>query len=288
MNERENLMYKIIGNISGTDAPIVFKGALITKLILQENDFKQIERATKDIDANWIGTPPKMNDLVLTINNSLNEMKELFIAVPNRDYGDMRAAGISILEKKTGDEVLSMDIDIKNVAESRYYYYGEVAIKGVLANEIMVDKIASCSSDAVYKWRTKDIIDVYSLSHCIQVNSKEIYDFSEKTNRKIQSFDSFYEKEIELKHSYNKLKGIVGKPDFESVYVYLKEFFKPFYNNDIKEKIWNSEHGLWETSQLNKEIVSFSNKKRNEINNMKFKSNQNKEPNQNKNKDLLI
>lgn len=79
MNEREKLMYSIISNISGTDAPIVFKGALITKLILQENGFEQIERATKDIDANWIGSPPTMDILVETINQSLGELFSYFI-----------------------------------------------------------------------------------------------------------------------------------------------------------------------------------------------------------------
>lgn len=194
MNEREKLMYSIIGNISGTDAPIVFKGALITKLILQENGFKQIERATKDIDANWIGTPPTMDNLIDTINKSLGKLKDLFIAVSSREYGNMKSAGVSILEKETGDEILSMDIDIKPVAGSRVYYHGKAAIKGVLANEILVDKITACSSDAVYKWRTKDVIDVFALSHCVQINTQEIYNISEKVKRKIQSFDAFYNK----------------------------------------------------------------------------------------------
>ena len=39
MNEQEKLMYGIISNISQTDAPIIFKGGLITRLILQENGF---------------------------------------------------------------------------------------------------------------------------------------------------------------------------------------------------------------------------------------------------------
>lgn len=155
---------------------------------MQENGFEQIERATKDIDANWIGSPPTMDILVETINQSLGELKELFVAVSNREYGDMKAAGVSILEKETGDEILSMDIDIKPVAGSRVYYHGEAAIKGVLANEILVDKITACSSDAVYKWRTKDVIDVFALSHCVQVNTQEIYNLSEKVKREIWVF----------------------------------------------------------------------------------------------------
>lgn len=36
MTEREKLMYRIIGNISESNAPIIFKGGLITKLILMQ------------------------------------------------------------------------------------------------------------------------------------------------------------------------------------------------------------------------------------------------------------
>ena len=56
--EHERLMYEIIGSISELNVPIIFKGALITKLILAENQFDEIARKTVDIDANWIGEPP--------------------------------------------------------------------------------------------------------------------------------------------------------------------------------------------------------------------------------------
>ncbi|MDY3656192.1 MAG: hypothetical protein SOY50_01835 [Ruminococcus callidus] len=67
MTQNELFMYDILGRISSTDAPIVFKGGLITKLILAEKQFTSIDRATVDIDANWIGTAPSMEQLVQTI-----------------------------------------------------------------------------------------------------------------------------------------------------------------------------------------------------------------------------
>lgn len=245
MTEREKLMYKILINISQADAPIVFKGALITKLILEESGFTSIDRATKDIDANWTGTPPTMSVLADTINRSLGDLRELYTAVPTRDYGEKRSAGVSIRDKATDGEVLSMDIDIKPVFGSRTYYQGEAAIKGVFANEILADKISACSGDEVYKWRTKDVLDVYALSHCVEVNVKEVFDVSETVKRKIQSFDAFCNKKSELEHSYNKLKGATGKPDFEELYSYLNKFFKPFINQDKREIVWDSEKVMW-------------------------------------------
>ena len=63
MTRHEKLMYQVLERISKADTPIVFKGALITKLILAENGYTALERQTKDIDANWIGLPPSMNAL---------------------------------------------------------------------------------------------------------------------------------------------------------------------------------------------------------------------------------
>lgn len=244
MNEREKLMYGIISNISQADVPIVFKGGLITGLILKENNFTQIERTTKDIDANWIGKPPTMKALASIINESFGKYREHFTAVPERDYNEFQSAGISILENKTGDKIISMDIDIRSITGSRVYNYGETSIKGVLVNEILLDKIIASSSNAVYKWRAKDIIDVYMLSQCVRVSTNDIYNTSVKLDKHFHSFEAFYNKKVELQHAYERLKGIEGKPDFEGLYNYLKVFFQPFVKCEL-DKIWDSKKNVW-------------------------------------------
>jgi hypothetical protein len=57
MTNHESRLYQILGAISATDAPIVFKGALITKLVLAENGFTSLERLTRDIDAKKVYRP---------------------------------------------------------------------------------------------------------------------------------------------------------------------------------------------------------------------------------------
>ena len=127
-------MYQIMGEISKTNAPIVFKGAMVTKLILAESGYTAVERQTRDIDANWIGAPPSMEALVNTINNSFGELNNRVYAFAFREYGEKMSAGISICEKQTDEELLSMDVDMRPVYGSKLYSYGEVSIKGVLAN----------------------------------------------------------------------------------------------------------------------------------------------------------
>jgi hypothetical protein len=47
MTELERKMYQILGRVSETDAPIVFVGGLITKLVLAENGFATISGSSR-------------------------------------------------------------------------------------------------------------------------------------------------------------------------------------------------------------------------------------------------
>ena len=54
MTNNEQLMYQILGKFSDIDAPIVFKGALITKLVLAEGGFTSFERPTINLRASRV------------------------------------------------------------------------------------------------------------------------------------------------------------------------------------------------------------------------------------------
>jgi hypothetical protein len=98
MTEHESLMYTILGEISKLEKPIVFKGALITKLILSENHYTSLDRPTVDIDANWIAKPPSMNDLAEIVNQSLKSFDGKLYAEAIREYGERKSAGIAVIE----------------------------------------------------------------------------------------------------------------------------------------------------------------------------------------------
>lgn len=246
MTEKEKFMYKIMGKISESDVPIVFKGALVTKLILTENGYTALERQTKDIDANWVDTPPSMDVLVEAINNSLGEFKNEMYAVAFREYGTKTSAGISIRGKDTDEEIISMDISVKPVHGNKIYHYGEISIKGVLANEILSDKITVMSKKMIFR-RAKDIVDVYALAHCVRVRTSEIFEiFRKNPNREVGIFDEFYNHRQEVEHAYEKLEGIEDKPKFDGVYSYLKNFVRPFAEKDMIPKVWDNGKAVWE------------------------------------------
>lgn len=250
MTAKEQLMYKILGKISNTGTPIVFKGALITKLILTEGNFNSISRETKDIDANWVGTPPTMNELVTELNKCLDELREQYVVIAKRAYGIKRLAGVSIIDRNTQAEIISMDIDIKEALSVKTYFLGETQIKGVLPNEILADKITAVSTDAVYKNRAKDLVDIYSLSHCTEITPAEIKETCEKVGREISSFDGFFNEKEKVEHAYCKLKGVEGKPDFESLYFYLSNFLTPFAMKCYTDNVWNAATMEWGAREL--------------------------------------
>ena len=248
MTQQEKLMYQILGEISNTDAPIVFKGALITKLVLAENNYNAVQRLTRDIDANWVGNPPSMSVLVDTVNQSLGKLENKWYAVATREYGEKKSAGISIRAKATDDEVADMDIDIRSLTGSRDYYFGEARIKGVLANEILADKISVLASQKIFR-RTKDLVDVYALSHCVTVSTAEIFEICDKKGQTIESFIPFYDRKADLKHAYDRLRGVEGKPPFDEIYTYMSGFLKVFSERD-KTKTWDNNTFKWSLEKM--------------------------------------
>ena len=126
------------------------------------------------------------------------------------------------------------------------YYYGEIGIRGVLANEILADKISVLSKQIMFR-RSKDIIDVYALAHCVKVQTPEIFEiYKRNPSREVGSFDEFYTRRQDVEHAYMKLKGIDGKPDFDDVYSYLVQFVQPFAIKDGTPRLWNSKLQVWQ------------------------------------------
>jgi hypothetical protein len=59
----EHSMFLVMAAISKMEVPIVFKGYQILHLILNENNYHDLKRSTKDIDLDWVGKTPTMEEL---------------------------------------------------------------------------------------------------------------------------------------------------------------------------------------------------------------------------------
>jgi len=272
MTEKEKIMYKIMGSIYEEDIPLVFKGALITKLILMEHDNLEMERVTKDIDANWVDKKPTMEYLNTCINNVVQKINPQFSAIPIRNYTETQSAGIKIIDKNK-NEIISIDIKISPITHVRTYYYGNLSFNGVEANQILCDKISSVSSNKILR-RVKDIIDIYALSQCISLNVSDIISISKSTGREIYNFEVFINNTTDIKYAYNKLRGIKNKPQFDELYKEVYAFLSPFINK-IYDLNWDNRKQEWRFNESNithnkkSSLLKRLNEKKKEVENTK-------------------
>jgi hypothetical protein len=243
MTDNEKLMYSIMGAIAKGNVPVVYRGAMITKLILQENHFQGFVRATLDIDASWAGaTPPAMGQMTSMLNTALMSLG--LTAIPKREYGEKVSAGFKIVDAG-GDIKLSIDIDMRTVTYRRSYHFGNITFEGVAPNNVISDKISVVSSDKVFR-RIKDLLDLYALAHCVKVKTADIYGIWDEEKRSIGSFDAFINRQKDLNHSYEKLRRVNPKPEFTAVYTYLKRFLTPFSEVKNLSLVWDNFEGGWE------------------------------------------
>jgi len=246
MEDRERVLYQIMGALHKVGAPLIFKGAVVVKAILHENNFGELERETVDIDANWIDAPPTMNRLLATINCCLGSLSDNYRAIEQRQYTDTQSARIGILDTKDNALATSLDIKIKSVKSYREYYYGEVVFRGVMVNEILADKISVLSGSKIFR-RAKDLVDVYTLSRCVEIRVADIFETCERVGRTLSAFKEFSSHKGDLERAYNKLRRMRGKPAFEEVYSYMETFLRPFIGQVSDDMLWNSQGCVWET-----------------------------------------
>jgi len=244
LTDSEKLMYDVMGAIANSNVPVVYKGAMVTKLILREHYFDDFVRETQDIDASWAGAdPPPMEQLTEMLNRALSGLG--LTATVKREYGDKISAGFKIFDA-VGDEKLSIDIDMRAAIDSRIYHFGNVTFHGVTPDSVLADKISVVASDRVFR-RAKDLIDIYALAHCITIKTTDIRDIWERESRIVGNFDAFTTRQNELRHSYVKLRRINVKPEFDALYTYLTNFLTPFIEEKADMLMWDSKKSDWKS-----------------------------------------
>ena len=228
----EQEMYKVMSAIYDSGIPIDFKGAMVLHAYLYEKGYSDEEiRPTKDIDANWISdVPPTMEQITSSLQKVLDNNCIDLIVQSFRSYGEGRSAGFDFIDKDTAAVVFTMDMDVNRPeAGLRLYEVGRFKFNGVVVEQMLADKISVVSTDKVFR-RIKDVIDLYYLSKCCNVDIREIESVLKKTNRMLSDFNAFLNRKEELEHSYNKFRfdGDVEKPNFEVVYDAVNQYISDF------------------------------------------------------------
>jgi hypothetical protein len=243
LTKSEELMYSVMGAVANSNIPIVYKGAMITKLILSEHGFDSFVRETQDIDASWVGDSiPSAAQMADMLNHALLPLG--LIAEVKREHGIGKSAGVKVKDASTKEDRLSMDIDIRADKSVQRYKLGEVSFSGVTPNKVIADKISVIASVKVFR-RAKDLIDLYALAHCVKFSKWDIYKLWASEKRSLGDFAPFLTRSDELEFAYNKLQRIEPKPDFAQIYEYLTAFLEPFITPSLTNHVWECEDGRW-------------------------------------------
>ena len=60
--------------LGNAGVPVVFKGAMVLNLAIRNNNPSKVERATRDIDGDWVGEFPTMKEIEKALQNAVNKV----------------------------------------------------------------------------------------------------------------------------------------------------------------------------------------------------------------------
>lgn len=229
----KDVLYEIIGILSEANLPIIFKGANVTNILLQQRNSPYV-RTTTDIDSSWNGANPTTENIEIMLKKALNPYGYDISKI--RDLNGVQvSAGFKVL--KDGLPITKMDIDIHKVSQSEKYSVGTVTFNGVIAEEILADKLCVISNSHIYR-RIKDLMDIYSLTNAVNINVKHLLDIIKQSGHQLGDFEEFINNKDKIKEIYSTLKAS-NKPEFDKVYECVFDYMKEI--NKYKEEVENTE-----------------------------------------------
>lgn len=214
-------LYRIMGAIYEANLPIVFKGGLITRLIVNSDSFRQ----TTDIDGSWLDDEYSDEVIKKEIQKALQKVDKEYRVAIDRSLNPQKGMSARIRIEKVGQTVAKLDLD-HNVGNTKgIYTVDDFSFLGVEAIDIIADKYFSISSDTIRR-RTKDLLDFYVLQDAVKIDKSELLTNLKSRGRKLGTFSVFNSEKEDLRVGYVNLKNVSNKPDFEDVYLYIEKFIE--------------------------------------------------------------
>ena len=153
-NNLENILYRIVEEVSKENAPIVFKGGLaINDILSHENSNNNIERKTVDIDANWTGNVDH-NQITKTFEKAIKRVNPNYKIELYRLPDKGKSMGYKILDNNI--VITKIDLDIKNNPFYVIYRINDIDVKYSSKEKIMADKLSALSNEHPFR-RAKDL-----------------------------------------------------------------------------------------------------------------------------------
>ncbi len=220
----ESFLKRVIIEISKLDAPIIFKGGLALKDILNNiNPDETIERRTIDIDGNWIGEVDshKVTDVLI---QAVKNVDSSYSVELYRNAGENQSMGYRILDHEN-EVITEIDLDMK---QNPFYVIAQinhVNVKYSSIEKIFADKLSVLSGPRVFR-RSKDLLDVYLILKNQSIPMEKVKEILDYDKRKLGDFSTMLQNKEDVKHAYDTLKEITNKPEFEEVWKEITDFLR--------------------------------------------------------------
>lgn len=211
-------LYRVMEELSNAGVPIVFKGAMVLNLAIRDNNPSKVERATRDIDGDWVGEIPTMEEMEKALRAAVKKVDSSLDVQANRAFGERKSAGFKIINEKD-EKIASIDLSVRQNRFCRPYisYVNGVSIEGASLSKMLSDKLYAISGNNVCR-RMKDVLDIYVISFITKIDADELRQIWKETGRELGDFEAYRTHLAELGEAYDKMKGIKNKPDFIEVY----------------------------------------------------------------------
>lgn len=231
------VLVRFVEELSMLRAPIVFKGAVVLKTAVA-NLGLGTDRSTQDVDGDWVGAPPTMQQLEALVQSAALRVDSSLVVKTKRAYGEGRSAGFVVLGVD-GKQYFSVDISVKqNQFYQGYFTMHGMHFVGASPQKMFADKVAAVSSNRIFR-RIKDVYDLYLLSSIAGYTVADTYNVYRVTHRQLEGFNAFKTRINEQRHAYGKLTGVTNKPDYIVVYNRVYHFIEPFIVGCQTNMIWN-------------------------------------------------
>lgn len=226
--ELMEFLYRVMEELVNAGVPIVFKGAMVLNLAIRDNNPSKVERATRDIDGDWVGESPTMQKIENALRSAVKKADSSLDVQIIRVFGERKSAGFKIINEN-GEKIASIDLSVRQNRFCKPYisYVSGIAINGASLSKMLSDKIYAVSIGNVCR-RTKDILDIYVISFVTEINKDELYQIWRESGRVLGNFEAYKTKFSELREAYDKMKGIKNKPDFIKVYSRVSDVIERF------------------------------------------------------------
>lgn len=140
--ELMEFLYNVMEELSKAGVPIVFKGALVLNLAVKNNNPSKVERATRDIDGDWVGEGPTMEEMEKALQSAVKKVDSSLNVQISRIFCERKSAGFRIVNEN-GEKIASIDLSVRQnqFCEPYISYVNGISINGASLSKMLSDKI---------------------------------------------------------------------------------------------------------------------------------------------------